>query len=108
MTDVGSQLFSDGTSRRNVWTEAQIEELKQLWSDDEIARLRELVRLRVPVRRIAVELGKTESPVQIMCRRLGLTLPKPKVWARRWSEEDNAQLTHLRAEGKTQRRSRSL
>ena len=88
MTDVGSQLFSEGTSRRNVWTEAQIEELKRLsattlsitalarrlgkaevtvkrkrrelglrkprlWSDEEIARLRELVRLRVSVRRMA-------------------------------------------------------
>lgn len=30
MIDVGSQLFSDGTSRRNLWTEAQIEELKRL------------------------------------------------------------------------------
>lgn len=37
MTDVGSQLFSDGRSRRNVGTEAQIEELKRLWSDEEIA-----------------------------------------------------------------------
>ncbi len=40
--------------------------------------------------------------MQTMCRRLGLTLPKRKVWARPWSEEDNAQLIHLRAEGKTQ------
>ena len=30
MNDVGSQLFSEGTSRRNLWTEAQIEELKRL------------------------------------------------------------------------------
>lgn len=30
MTDVGSQLFSEGTSPRNVWTEAQIEELERL------------------------------------------------------------------------------
>lgn len=29
MTDVGNHLFSEGTSRRNVWTEAQIEELKR-------------------------------------------------------------------------------
>lgn len=137
VTDMSSELFSEGASRRNLWTEDQIEELKRLsattlsntaiarqlgkaevtvkrkrkelgirkprlWSEEEITRLREFVNRGLSVRRIAAELGKTEYPVQTMCRRLGLTLPTRNVQPRPWSEEDDAHLTRLRAEGKTQ------
>ena len=66
MTDVGSQLFSEGTSRRNLWTEAQIEELKRLspttLSNTAFAR----------------RLGKAEVTVKRKRKRTELSLRRPR------------------------------
>lgn len=67
-----------------------------------------MVPLRVPVRRIAVELGKTESPVQMMCRRLGLTLSKAENGHVRGAKRTTRSLLIFALRVKPKRRSRSL